>query len=158
MVSRKMSRRFSRFASLSLGLAGVCLIALHVVLFWRRVADASIYQPEVLARWIGSGLLIGIAWAARRYAARHLQHRPLTWVFWLLVLLLHAGIPAEERLLDSGSLAVLIAAIPATLLILASGAGEAVTLRATSPAAVLRAIFPLPVLAPSSSPRSPPLR
>lgn len=95
-----MNRRvLSRIGSLGLGLAAVWLLAFHAALFWRRIVDATIQQPAVLARWLASAILIIAAFAAHRYASRHWHRRHAGLAFGLLALLLHLGIPAEERLL-----------------------------------------------------------
>jgi hypothetical protein len=76
-----------------LGLAGF-----HAAFLWRRVADDSITEPRVLARWLASALLLcGLVLVGRAFSRR--AHVFL--VFWLLVVLLHATVPAGERLLDT---------------------------------------------------------
>lgn len=115
------SRLLSRIGSLGLGLAGLWLGAFHAALLWRRIADATILQPAVLARWLASALLIAAAVVTHRVASRRWHRRHAALAFGLLVLLLHVGIPAEEKLLGGmDSVAVLIqtgfAAVPAALL------------------------------------------
>jgi hypothetical protein len=90
-------------------LASLWLVSLHAALLWNRVVTATISDPAVLFRWIASALLIAGALAGRRYAWRHFSRRKSAIVFWLLVLLLHATIPAEERVLATADLVPLIA-------------------------------------------------
>jgi hypothetical protein len=76
-----------------LGLAGF-----HAGFLWRRLADDSITEPRVLVRWFASALLLcGLVLVRRVLSPR--SHFLL--VFWLLVALLHATIPAGEQLLDT---------------------------------------------------------
>jgi len=80
-------RRLAR--AIAFGIAGF-----HVVLLVRRLAQGDV-DPAALFRWSGAFLLLGAALWLRRHRV------PLLWgrqalVFWLLVLLLHAGAPASE--------------------------------------------------------------
>lgn len=112
MSSRQARNVFLRLGSLALALASLWLIGFHVAIFWNRLADATIAQPEVLARWIGAALLIGAVLAFRRYGK--LRGRHATVVFWLLVAILHVNVPAEEQivtLVQAG-----IVALPAAFL------------------------------------------
>jgi hypothetical protein len=77
-------RRF--VPAIAFGIAGF-----HIVLLVRRFAEGEL-DPAALFRWSGAFLLLGAALWLRRHRV------PLLWgrqalVFWLLVLLLHAGAP-----------------------------------------------------------------
>lgn len=84
------------------------LVLFHVVLLWQRIADASLLDPAVLAKYLGAVALLGGAFVAQRYAPERFRGRRAVLVFWLLVLLLHAFAPAatEARALDSELAAV----------------------------------------------------
>jgi hypothetical protein len=157
-----MSRGFvSRFASLVAGLAGLWLLGFHAVLLWRRIADASIQDPAVLARWIGSALLLGAVITARRYAMGRWSRRNCTFAFWILVLLLHVVIPADQRQLASDEVALLMTQ---TGLVSITAAFLAFTLVADlRPSAVRSRLMAcgatplaLPVVICSAAPRAPP--
>jgi hypothetical protein len=66
------------------------LVAFHLWLLLQRLADATIGHPEVLLRWVGAAILGAGALAMRRRGLPLLSGRSGL-VFWLLVLLLHAG-------------------------------------------------------------------
>jgi hypothetical protein len=71
------------------------LVALHAAVLWDRVIHGRLSEPEVGLRWLGAVVLIAALFALRRLRV------PLLWgrralVFWLLVLLLHAGAAAPE--------------------------------------------------------------
>lgn len=116
--------RRARLRALSVGLAGVASAVLglfHLLLLWQRVASQSLLEPTVLARWLGSIVLLAALIYLRRAGV------PLLWgrralVFWLLVLVLHLGVPgasavpAGAHALDSGVLLVL-PVIGATLVV-----------------------------------------
>jgi hypothetical protein len=85
-----MKKLTSRLAILTLAIPAIWVIAFHIALLWQRVADSSIGQPSVLGRWIVSAILMAFAPALFR--------RRFGLIFWLIVLLLHAVIPADERI------------------------------------------------------------
>lgn len=103
-------------------IAGPVLVALvvlyHAVLLWQRVADLTLLEPVVAARWLATFfLLLGLF---------RLRHRgfPLIWgrkalVFWLLVVLLHVSFygPLAEGVEASIDIqrAGLMLALPATV-------------------------------------------
>lgn len=156
-----MSRRsLQRIASFAIGVSALWLVAFHIALFWRRIADATIQHPAVLARWIASALLIAAGLAAHRYLSRHWSRRR-TLVFALLVLALHVGLPAEERIVGVGDLMSL--AVDATLLAIVTGLVATpiaiVSANSISSAPAIRRALPSEILlAASASPRAPPAR
>ncbi len=101
-VDRSADR--SRLRRLTVGLAGLgsaILAFFHLALLWQRVASQSLLEPAVLLRWLGSVLLLAALVYLRRAGV------PLLWgrraaVFWLLVLLLHVGIPAASAVQAGG--------------------------------------------------------
>jgi hypothetical protein len=99
-----MQRRILlRLGSLAAALSALGLLIFHVTLFWRRMLDASITQPAVLARWIASALLIAALLSVRK-RTRHLLLLAL-----MLAALLHIGIPREHMQLGvSDDLASLV--------------------------------------------------
>ena len=105
-------------------IAGPALVALvvlyHAILLWQRVADLTLLEPAIAARWLATLLLL--------LGLFRLHHRgvPLIWgrkalVFWLLVLLLHVsfygpvaeGVEANFDIQGVG----LMLALPATVVI-----------------------------------------
>ena len=108
------------------GSALVALVALyHALLLWQRVADLTLLEPAVAARWLATLILLMVLF--------RLHHRgvPLIWgrkalVFWLLVLLLHVsfyGSLAEDE--DASfdiQRAGLMLALPATVVVVALAA------------------------------------
>ncbi|MGZ5475141.1 MAG: hypothetical protein ACXW29_01520 [Thermoanaerobaculia bacterium] len=79
-------------------IAMLSLAGFHAGFLWQRLADDSIAEPRVLARWLASALLLcGLVLVRRTFSPR--WHVLL--VFWLLVALLHAGVPAGDDLLDA---------------------------------------------------------
>jgi hypothetical protein len=108
------SRRAVRW---TLRVAGAGLALFHAGLFAGRVADASIAEPGVGMRWALAALLGALALDLRRRGLPLCRGRSGL-VFWLLVLLLHAGalpapsaIRADELLLvvPAGALVALAA-------------------------------------------------
>lgn len=70
--------------------AVVTLVVLHVAVLWERVIQGRLSDPVVGLRWLGAAVLTAGLLVLRRRGV------PLLWgrralVFWLLVLLLHAG-------------------------------------------------------------------
>ena len=79
-------------------IAMLWLAGFHAGFLWRRLADDSINEPRVLARWLASALLLcGLVLVRRALSPR--WHVLL--VFWLLVALMHAAVPAGDHLLDT---------------------------------------------------------
>jgi len=71
------------------------LVLLHMAVLWDRVVHGRLTDPEVGLRWLGAAVLIAGLLVLRRLGI------PLLWgrralVFWLLVLLLHAGATAPD--------------------------------------------------------------
>ena len=95
------------------------LVAFHGLLLWQRIADATILEPGVLAKYAAAVVLLV---AARLMPAR---------VFWLIVLLLHAVSPVGED-------AVVELALVAPLTVIAAAAALAAPYR-------LRALHPLSI-------------
>lgn len=156
-----MNRRsLSRIVSLTAGVAGIGLVGFHVALFWQRIADATISNPAVLARWVASALLVGAGLAARRYAARHWSSRKIGFVFWMLVLVLHATVPPDERLLTTNDVASLVAqagiAAVATFFAIVAAWGSLLTLRPIPISSSLAGHSLRQLLASPAAPRGPP--
>lgn len=86
-----MQRRILlRLGSLIAALSALGLLIFHAVLLWRRLHDASILQPAVLARWIASALLLAVLLSVRK-RTRHVLLLSL-----MLAALLHVGIPVVQ--------------------------------------------------------------
>jgi len=102
--------------------ATLWLAAVHAGFLWRRVADQSLTEPGVLARWFGAALVLAVFIVVRRTRSRRSSHAIL--VFWLLIALLHATVPVGDGILDAREDLSLIlqtgfAALPAGLLLVA---------------------------------------
>jgi hypothetical protein len=102
--------------------ATLWLSAVHAGFLWRRVADESLTEPRVLARWLGAGLVLAVFIVVRRTRSR--RSSPVILVLWLLVALLHAIVPAGDQILDArGELSLILqtglAALPAGLVLAA---------------------------------------
>jgi len=102
-ASRDRRRGFDR--RLRLLVSGLALVAvatlvlLHVAVLWERVTQGRLSDPAVGLRWLAAAVLTVVLLTLRQRGV------PLLWgrralVFWLLVLLLHAGAaaPAEPGL------------------------------------------------------------
>jgi hypothetical protein len=106
----------------SLGLtAAALLVVLHASILWDRVVQGRLSDPGVALRWLGAAALT-IALLALRQRGVSLFWGRRALVFWLLVLLLHAGasVPQDPgtRLAPEHLLFVVPAAVgPACLLI-----------------------------------------
>jgi hypothetical protein len=75
----------------SLGLTAVTLlVVLHASILWDRVEQGRLSDPGVALRWLGAAALTIALLALRRRGVSLLWGRRAL-VFWLLVLLLHAG-------------------------------------------------------------------
>ena len=101
------------------------VVLYHAILLWQRVADLTLLEPAIAARWLATLLLL--------LGLFRLHHRgvPLIWgrkalVFWLLVLLLHVsfygplaeGVEANFDIERAG----LMLALPATVVVVALAA------------------------------------
>lgn len=116
-------------SSLLAVIAGSALMAVvvlyHAFLLWQRVADLTLLEPAVAARWLATLLLL------LALSRLHQRGVPLLWgrkalVFWLLVLLLHVSFygPLAEGVEASIDIqrAGLMLALPATILVAALAA------------------------------------
>jgi len=149
-----------RVARWTLRVAGTGLALFHAGLFAGRVADASIAEPGVGSRWAIAALIGALALDLRRRGLPLCRGRSGL-VFWLLVLLLHAGtLPAPAVRAEP-----LLLALPAgALLALAAGglfasAGGAVRRPVRSPVRIATEPFrrrTVPQLARRFAPRPPP--
>src|SRR6185503_2932759 len=87
---RSRLRGTHRVLSMGILLSTGALVALHVGFLWQRVADQSIAQPGVMARWALAAAIAFGALALRRIASSSRS----TWlVFWAIVALLHVMAP-----------------------------------------------------------------
>lgn len=87
-----------RFAIRALKIA---LVAFHAWMLFRRVADWSILEPAVLAKWGGAIALVAGTLLFQRFVPRHTRGVRAALVFWLLVLLLHIAPFADVREIDA---------------------------------------------------------
>ncbi len=97
LVQVSISARSKRWFKRLLAAAGLLLAVPHLVLLGQRVADESLYQPLVLARWaVGLALIAGFV-ALQRVRGSIFAGRGAV-ALWTLVLLLHlvAGVPAAD--------------------------------------------------------------
>lgn len=89
-----------RFHARVIRIAAIGVVALHASLLWQRIADLSITEPLVLARWCAA--------AVAAAAALALIHRRASWrawvVFWTVIVLLHAVAPAPMVVLQTALL------------------------------------------------------
>ena len=96
-TARSRIRGTQRALSMGILLATAALVALHAGILWQRVADQSIAQPAVMARWaLAAAIALG-ALVLRRMASSSRS----TWlVFWAIVILLHVMAPAGANAAD----------------------------------------------------------
>lgn len=87
--------RSRRFRLIVLLVPIALIVAFHAILLMRRVGDASIMRPAVLAQWAFAALLLIAVSFFRRLLSRNGGHR-LAVIFWILVAILHLA-PAGER-------------------------------------------------------------
>lgn len=135
------------------GSALVALVVLyHAFLLWQRVADLTLLEPAVAARWLATLLLLLALYRL------HQRGVPLIWgrkalVFWLLVLLLHVSFygPLAEGVEASIDIqrAGLMLALPATFISVALATVCLVLLLGFLGA---RAIRPAPIFSPLDPP------
>lgn len=91
----------------------VALVAFHAALLWARVTAGRLADPNVGLRWAGAAVLIvALVVLRRRGVSLFWGRRAL--VFWLLVLLLHAGIAAPVPLAFHADSAPLLFVLPAS--------------------------------------------
>jgi len=123
------------------------LVAFHGVLLWQRCADGTILDAGVLARYLGAALIMVGLFVFKRLAPPHLQGRRALVVFWLIVLMLHAGAPFSTGTRDiQGELVAVIElglALPLALFLAQRIAASASSLRVLHDAAI--AGIPVPV-------------
>ena len=99
---RPVSRRSSALLTWSLRGGGALLVAGHVLLLARRIADATIAEPGVLWRWIASAATLAVAGTLWRRGFQPLRGRTGL-AFLLVVLLLHAGGAAPAAANDTSA-------------------------------------------------------
>lgn len=87
--------RFKRLRTIAFSAPIVLIVALHAVILLRRVGDASITRPVVLAQWTFAAVLLAAALFVRRALSRNGGRRAAI-IFWLFVAILHLA-PAGER-------------------------------------------------------------
>jgi hypothetical protein len=112
---RSPSSSASRILRGLLAGGAAALVAFHGGLLWQRLADGSLLEPAVAARWGATALLLTWIAIARR-AGTSLFRGERARTFWVLVLLLHAvpamaGGDASSALESRGLLLVLPAAL-----------------------------------------------
>ncbi len=164
MFGRRTKRVF-HIVSLALAAA---LVLFHLRLLWTRLADGSVFDPVVAARWLMGLALAGLLVGLKRRNVSVLRGRPAL-VAWLLVMLLHAValVPGVEASPEAERTAELLLVLPAGLAaaaVIAAGAvvstaarwasglvrsGQAVMQPAGSGSAVLLGAL---------APRAPPVR
>lgn len=79
----------------------LALVAFHGWLLFQRVADWSILEPAVLAKWGGAIALVAGTLLFQRFVPRQARGIRAAVVFWLLVLLLHIAPFADVRELEA---------------------------------------------------------
>jgi hypothetical protein len=85
-----------RIRSVVLWIAAVIITVLHARALWQRIADLSITEPNVIARWCAAAIV-----AVAALLLLHLRVSRRSWVvFWVVVLLLHTAMPIENARLD----------------------------------------------------------
>ncbi len=72
--------------------AVVALALFHLRLFWQRLSDLSVLEPQIAFKWLASAALVVALWRMRRAGRRLLSGRRAG-VIWLLALLLHVQLP-----------------------------------------------------------------
>ena len=99
----------------ALGLVVVAsLVVLHVSILWARVAQGQLGEPAIASRWAAAlVLLLALAVLRRRGVSILWGRRAL--VFWLLVLLLHAGVGVPQDATPRVSAEQLLFVVPAAI-------------------------------------------
>lgn len=83
-----------RLLTLTLAVAASGVAVFHLALFGRRLADATILEPDVLVRWILSSVFLAGTVVVQRFIARGPSRRRGMFILGLLLLLLHV-VPAN---------------------------------------------------------------
>jgi hypothetical protein len=136
-------------------LATAALVALHAGILWQRLADQSIAQPGVMARWAVAAVIALGALVLRRIGSSSRS----TWlVFWAIVALLHVMAPAGAEY--TADLAVLTEAglIAAPLLVMFVAAATGTAIGITAFCAVQTSAFSFAELTAHARDRAPPHR
>lgn len=131
------------------------LVALHAGILWQRLADQSIAQPGVMARWALAAVIAFGALVLRRIASSSRS----TWlVFWAIVALLHVMAPTGAE--SKADLAVLAEAglVAAPLLVMFVVAATGTAIGVTSFYAVQTNAFSFAELTAHARDRAPPHR
>lgn len=153
-TARSRLRGTHRALSLGILLSTAALVVLHAGLLWQRLADQSIAQPAVMAKWAAAALIALLALVLRRLASSSRS----TWlVFWAIVVLLHVMAPGAA---DTADLAVLteagLAAAPILMMFVAAVAVTSISI--TAFCAVQASAFSLAGLTSHARGRAPPQR
>ncbi|MEZ5313364.1 MAG: hypothetical protein R2862_06735 [Thermoanaerobaculia bacterium] len=136
--SRSPTPGLSRFAAWGAKLLAFLLVAGHLLLLVRRVAEGTITEPGVLIRWLASVATLATAGVLWRRGLQPLRGRTGL-AFLLVIVLLHAGGAAPAAVNDASARL----AVPSGLFFLALSAiaialGRLVHGRAALPAEVRR--------------------
>jgi hypothetical protein len=107
------SPRAKRLASVLVLLPVAALVVFHAALLWARVSAGRLADPQVGLRWAGAAALMAALVMLRRQGVSLFWGRRAL-VFWLLVLLLHAGITAPVPLAFHADSAKLLFVLPAS--------------------------------------------
>jgi hypothetical protein len=139
------------------GVGVLWLVALHAILFFERVSDGSIARPDVALRWLATAGVIAALVAIRRFRPALQFGRGSLIALWILVAVMHAAIPASDRIITSSDEWIALAQNAASGLVTILAIGLATTavsnLRHTNTG--LLNIFTQPVLHAASSPSAP---
>lgn len=92
---RGFAARMRRLVSALVVAAVATIVALHLAVLWDRLSQGRLTDPEIALRWLGGAVLTVALLALRRRGISLLWGRRAL-VFWLLVLLLHAGVVAPD--------------------------------------------------------------
>ena len=154
-LMRRGLRMLLRFSALFV------LVAFHAAMLRERMADASILEPVVLAKYAFALVLLTLAGSFRRIIPADFHGRRLALVFWLVVLLMHLVAPfgAADRAIHEEVIAIAEAGLtlPLTLFVFVALVTTTPRLRAFSRAVVTRAATTLDGVASSVPSRAPPL-
>ena len=93
----------TRLLRLLTGIGVVWLVVLHAILLAERISDGSIVRPEVTLRWLATAGILAALLAVRRYRSSLRFGRASIIALWIIAALLHAGIPSDDRLIDSSA-------------------------------------------------------
>jgi hypothetical protein len=141
--------------------AVVALVAFHAVLLRERMADASILEPVILAKYAFALVLLALATSYRRFVPASFHGRRLTLVFWLVVLLMHLVVPfgAGDRGVNEEIIAIAEAGLtlPLTLVVFVALVSGEPRLRAFVRAMATRTACTLDGVVSGVPSRAPPL-